>query len=209
MKNKPLPAYFRNLPFRRKIICLCLAVSMLPILLLGVFAHGQLRARLLERETLALQETLRQEADLLEYKLNSYLSALNLIACNENIISALSDTYTSNSDMYLAYRDTIDPLFLTVCSLNGDISSICIYTELDIYPHGNILRPLKEAEDFPWYEQAEQSYIPFFRISENRRNLYLVCKFYDKRLKGTNILCLTIDMDIALQSAATLFEENY
>ena len=38
---------------------------------------------------------------------------MNLIVWNENIRLALAKDYTSNYEMYLTYRDTIDPLFLT------------------------------------------------------------------------------------------------
>ena len=64
--------------------------------------------------------------------------------------------------MYLTYRDTIDPLFLTIRSLNTDITAITIYTNIGIYPHGNTLFPLADAESSIWYEQALLTTAPFF-----------------------------------------------
>ncbi|WP_321004168.1 hypothetical protein [Eisenbergiella porci] len=69
----------KNMGFRKKITGISLAISLIPVILLGIFSYGQMRRLMLERESLALRETLRQETDYLNYKLESYLSALNLI----------------------------------------------------------------------------------------------------------------------------------
>lgn len=202
-------SFFRDLPFRRKIISICLTVSILPILLLGVFSYYQLYTQLIERERTALRESLRQEADSISHKLETYLSALNLIAWNENVCNVLTQPYDNNFDMYLAYRDTIDPLFLTTRSLNTDISAICLYTEHGIYPHGNLLLPLADAAQYPWYEEAVRSTSPIIRVSEDGRSLFLVRQIYDSRVKDTSILCITADLSLTLQSAASMFGENY
>lgn len=153
---------FRNLKFQKKIIGISVIISLIPIALLGVFSYTRMRSLLIEREETAIQETLHQEALQLDHKLNSYLSTMNLITWNENIRLALTLEYDSNFEMYLTYRDTIDPLFLTVRSLNTDITAITIYTDTCINPHGNILRPLTEAQDKIWYEQASATSAPFF-----------------------------------------------
>lgn len=199
----------KNLGFRKKITGISLAISLIPVILLGIFSYGQMRRLMLERESLALRETLRQETDYLNYKLESYLSALNLICWNEGIRTSLSRDYENNVDMYLAYRDILDPMFLTVRSLNTDIASISVYTDNHMNPHGNVLRPLEEASKEAWFEQACRSTAPFFRISEDGRSILLLCQFYYKYVPYTNILCMTIDLNSALDTADNLFEDNY
>lgn len=187
--------------FRKKITGISLAISLIPVILLGIFSYGQMRSLMLERESLALRETLRQETDHLNYKLESYLSALNLICWNEGIRTSLSKDYETNVDMYLAYRDVIDPMFLTVRSLNRDITSISVYTDNHMNPHGNVLRPLEEAAGEAWFDQACRSTAPFFQISEDGRSILLLCQFYYKYVPYTNILCMTIDLASALDTA--------
>ena len=199
----------KNMGFRKKITGISLAISLIPVILLGIFSYGQMRRLMLERESLALRETLRQETDYLNYKLESYLSALNLICWNEGIRTALSKDYETNVEMYLAYRDVIDPMFLTVRSLNRDITSISIYTDNHMNPHGNVLRPLEEAAGEAWFDQACRSTAPFFQISEDGRSILLLCQFYYKYVPYTNILCMTIDLASALDTADSLFEDNY
>ena len=128
-----LKLQFRNLKFQNKIIGISVIISLIPIALLGIFSYTKMRSLLIEREETALQETLHQEALQLTHKLDSYLSTMNLITYNENIRLALTQKYDSNFEMYLTYRDTIDPLFLTIRSLNTDINAITIYTDTCIH----------------------------------------------------------------------------
>lgn len=49
----------------------------------------------------------------------------------------------------------------------------------------------------------------FFQISEDGRSILLLCQFYYKYVPYTNILCMTIDLASALDTADSLFEDNY
>lgn len=200
---------FLNLKFRKKIIGISIIISLIPIILLGIFSYVQMYSLLIERERTALQETLSQEVLQLDYKLNSYLSAVNLIAWNENVRIALSQPYDTNYNMYLVYRDTIDPLFLSLRSLNSDITSITIYSDSQLNSHGSALRSLSEAEVFPWYEQACASTNPFFYPSDDGKTLYLICQMYYKYVPYTNIICMSIDLRSALSPTHTLFSDNF
>lgn len=200
---------FLNLKFQGKIIGISVIISLIPTLLLGVFSYVRMRSLLTEREETALHETLHQEALQLDYKLNSYLTTMNFITWNENLRAALAKDYTANAEMYLAYRDTIDPMFLTIRSLNTDITAITIYTDTQIHPHGNTLRPLSEAEDARWYQQALSSTAPFFQISEDGNALYAVCRMYYSHVPNTHIVCMTIDLTAAMSSVKNLFQNNF
>lgn len=200
---------FRNIKFQKKIIGVSVVISLIPISLLGFFSYTKMRSLLIERERTALQETLHQEVLQLDYKLDSYLSTMNLITWNENIRLALSRKYDSNFEMYLTYRDTIDPLFLTIRSLNTDITSITIYTDAYINPHGSTLRPLSEAQNYTWFERASNSTSSFFSLSQDGQTLYLVCQMYYDYVPYTSIICMSIDFSSAMISATNLFNDNY
>ncbi len=204
-----LKQQFRNLKFQKKIMGLSVIISLIPISMLGLFSYTRMRSLLIEREETALQDTLHQEATQLDYKINSYLSAMNLITWNENIRLALSQEYDSNFDMYLTYRDTIDSLFLTIRSLNTDITAITIYTDASIHPHGNILRPLEEAQDKIWFEQACSTTTSFFSLSQDDQVIYLLCRMRYNYAPYTNIICMAIDFPSAMVSTKNLFNDNY
>lgn len=204
-----LKQQFRNLKFQKKIIGISVIISLIPISLLGFFSYTRMRSLLIEREKTAIQETLYQEVMQLDYKLESYLSIMNLITWNENVRLALSQKYDSNFEMYLTYRDTIDPLFLTIRSLNTDITAITIYTDTYIYPHGNTLRPLTDAQNKIWFEQACDSSAAFFSLSEDGQTIYLICQMHYNYVPYTSIICMAIDFQSAMHTANNLFKDNY
>lgn len=204
-----LKQQFHNLKFQKKIIGISVIISLIPIALLGIFSYTRMRSLLIEREKTAIQETLHQEVMQLDHKLESYLSIMNLITWNENVRLALSQKYDSNFEMYLTYRDTIDPLFLTIRSLNTDISAITIYTDTYIYPHGNTLRPLTDAQGKIWFERACDSTAAFFSLSEDGQTLYLICQMHYNYVPYTSIICMAIDFQSAMRPANNLFKENY
>lgn len=204
-----LKQQFGNMKFQKKIIGISVLISLIPISLLGLFSYTRMRSLLIEREKTALQDTLHQEAMQLDYKIDSYLSTMNLITWNENIRLALSQKYDSNFEMYLTYRDTIDPLFLTIRSLNSDIMSITIYTDTNIYPHGNTLRPLTDAQDKIWFNQACNSTAPFFSLSQDGQTMYLICQMYYNYVPYTSIICMAIDFQSAMLPTNNLYNDNY
>lgn len=206
---KSLKQKFRNLSFQKKIIGISVMISLIPIALLGLFSYTKMRSLLIEREEIALQETLHQEVMQLDYKLDSYRSTMNLITWNENIRLALAQNYDSNFQMYLTYRDTIDPFFLTIRSLNTDITAITLYTDNVIHPHGNTLRSLSDAQNQVWYEQACRTTSPFFSLSEDGKTLYLVCQMHYNYVPYTTIICMTIQLQSAMLTADSLFNNNY
>ena len=209
IQMKKLLHIFKNLRFQRKIIAISLLISLIPTALLGLFSYTQMRTLLIDREKTAIQETLNQEVIQLDYKINSFLSTMNQITWNENIRLALSKNYDSNFDMYLTYRDTIDPLFLTIRSLNTDITAITIYTDVNIYPHGQTLRTLTDAQNQIWYDQACQTTTPFFSLSSDGQTLYLIDRIHYTHVPYTSMICMTIDLSASMQNADSLFNNNY
>lgn len=206
---KYMKSFFVNLSFRRKIAFISLGISLIPVLLLGTFSYTQTRNLLLDRENTAIKDTLDQQVKDLNYKMNSYLDAMNLITWSENMRSCLSKTYKTNYDMYLTYRDIIDPLFLTIRSLNNTIDSITIYTDNPINPHDNILRPLSEIAKEDWYETACNDTTPFFTFTKNSKQLLLVCQMYYTHSTYTNIICMSIRSSAVFHSLMELFDESY
>lgn len=73
--------WYKNLVFRKKVFLSHLAVSLIPVVILGVFCYLQTRRLLIQREREVLRETLEQSV----LRMDSSLA------------------------MYRAYRDVIDP----------------------------------------------------------------------------------------------------
>jgi two-component system, sensor histidine kinase YesM len=200
---------FKNLSFRKKVTIICLFVGLIPVILLGSFSYGQVRKLLIEREKTALKETLKQEVYNLNYKIDSYLNAMNLILWDEDVRNSLTHTFTNNYDMYKTYMYELDPLFTTVRTLHNEIKTLTIYTDNPIYPHGNTLRPLSDIEDTLWYKEALSKTTPFFVISKERKSLNLICQLYLSGGQYTSILHMNISYDKTFDTLMNLFNKSY
>lgn len=204
-----LKNFFINLSFRKKIAFISLCISFVPVFLIGVFSYMQTRNILLEHESTVLKDSLEQKAIDLDYKFNSYINAMNFIVWNENMRSSLSKTYKKNIEMYIAYRDVIDPLFLNVRSLNTAIKSVTIYTDNPIYPHNNTLRPISDVYNSKWYKSARNNTAPFFDFSEKNGRISLICRMYYQNSVYNNIIYMSIDSEDLFSSLKELSNQPY
>lgn len=200
---------FKDIPFRRKVTLICLLISLIPLLLLGTFGYRQISRQLMEREQTILTETLRQEADVISNNLILYQNALDTVLWDENLKTALLQTYDTSYDMYMFYKENVDSRFLTIRSLNKDISKLTLYTQAGINPHGDSVRALDSAKELPWYEEALRSYLPFYSVSGDGQSLYLTAQMYYRFPAPTSVVCLVVDINQMMESAAALLESGY
>lgn len=201
--------FIKDMALRNKMIAVCLLVSLIPTIALGLFSAYQMNQALHRQRENAHQEILCQEADHINYKLESYLYILNHIAANNAVENALTRDYETSIQMYLAYRDTIDPQLETVRVLLKELNSIGFYSNAGIYMHGSILRPLKEGEECIWYDKTLNSYQPQFTFSENQKKLYVTRRVYISSAQYINLLVMDIDVEKTFGSIAAMYDEAY
>lgn len=199
----------KDMTFRNKIFIVCLLISLIPVLVLGTFCYRQIRRLLIEREETALTETLILECRSLNNKTQGYVNAMNHILWDNSILQALSKSYANNYEMYLMYRDVIDPMFTTIRSLNTDFNKITVYTDNPVNPHGSELRPLKDICEIPWYLTISERQKPFFVVQEQSKTLLLVGKLQEPSAPYTNIIVIDIDYQKAFLSMESLYEQSY
>ncbi len=205
-----LITFFNNLTFRRKILSICILISLIPMLLFGIVSYIQISGQMIHREENNLNETLRQTADSIDYKLNSYMDALNMVLWHDPLKTGLLKDYATNYDQYIFYKEEVDPLFLTIRSLNTDISTVSLYTSAPgLHPHGDYVLRMEAARDMPWYEQAQRATRPFFQVSQDGSRLFLVCRMYYSYAAPTSIACITVNMSDLFGSAQNLVEGSY
>lgn len=208
MKNK-FRQFSRNLPFRMKIALLCFIISLIPMLVIGPVSYRKIRSQLIEQESVSLEETLRRETEAIEEKMDFYLNALDIIVWNDGIKSGLSRTYSGNYDLFIFYKNTLDPTVQAIRTLSPEIQSVTLYTTADINPHGNIVLPLSQAQDCIWYKEAKDSTRPVFRVSEDGSTLYLACRMYYRYEAPVTLVCLSIGIDGMFSNAPALFQDNF
>lgn len=198
--------WYRNLAFRKKVLLSHLAVSLIPVIILGAFCYIQTRNLLVNREKEVLSETLDQSVITLDSTLNSYVHVMENLTWDNKIKQALTARYESNYEMYLVYRDVIDPTYLRMKSLNPQIRQLSIYSaNPTLYPHGTNLMPVGRMEDFPG---GPDDYNIHWIAGENGV-LKMYCRIYSEFNQERNVAYMDLDYDSTFGPLTRLFGEDY
>lgn len=200
---------FQNLKFRTKLFLICLLISLIPTITLGTFCYNQLRTLLIERERTALCDSIIQESLNISSQLNSYETISDCIIWDSNLIKALNQTYSKNSQMFQAYTEEIEPFFRTLNHIFPDINEIIIYTDLEIYPRTGVLEPISKIENFSWYPKVSDSITPLWVQSPTDNDLSVVCRFIDIPSDISAFILVQIDTENLFSSLTTLFSHSY
>ena len=81
--------WYKNLAFRKKVFLSHLAVSLIPVVILGIFCYLQTRRLLIQREREVLRETLEQSVLRMDSSLAMYQHVMQNLVWDENIRQAL------------------------------------------------------------------------------------------------------------------------
>lgn len=199
----------KNMSYKYKILLILLLIGLIPVILIGSFSYYFMHEQAIDKETSSLNKLLEQEIQSMDNRLNSYLSSIQMIAWNKGVRSVLSGHYTAVFDMYLAYRDVIDPIVTSVPSIDKTVKSITIYSDTPLNPHGNILLPLSKAKKQEWYSASSSFTSPTFTFSADYKKLYLIYKIFYYDSSFTNLICFTIDSQALLGSLESLYSDSY
>lgn len=203
-----LTSFFKNLSFKKKIILICLAVSLVPVAILGIFSYFQLQSLLTDREKTALSDSLMQETTALDKKMEEFDSVLKNIIWNDSLTEALNRSYSGTYEMYIAYRDIIDPIFSNLKLFNTNIETITLYSDSpQLYPHGTLNRPIKELDADAFAALSDTQTRSLWTVSENAITL-LGC--FNSSSKNT-LTVVEIDINYAsvFQALSFLYEQYY
>lgn len=200
---------FKNFSFQKKIFIACLLCSLFPTIVFSISCYYREKALLIIREENALSDSLALEKELLNSQFSSYQRTMNYLTWNQNLNLALYRDYQKISDMFTAYRDTIDPLLNTMRTINSKISNITLYTNILISPHGNFVRPLSDIENIEWYSEVYDNYKTYWLYSADDQTLALICRLV--KSKGSNISIAKISLDYALvfQELESIYDKSF
>lgn len=204
--KKKMKQWYKNLMFRNKVLISLMSVSLIPVLILGMFCYVQTRNLLIQREKEVLEETLKQNITSLNGTLLSYETIMENLAWNDNLKQAVTETYESNLQMYLAYRDVIDPLLLNIKGLNPSVDRITIYsTNSTLYPHGENLMKADQMK-IPG-DSFQDSRIHWYTNGKDRLELY--CKIYAEDKSEQNVIYMSVNYQQTFSGLLELFGDDY
>jgi two-component system sensor histidine kinase YesM len=198
--------WYRNLPFRKRVLLSHVTVSLIPIIILGAFCYIQTRNLLINREKEALSGTLSQSVVSLNSTLDTYGHVMDNIVWDTKIKQALEQQYANNLEMYLAYRDLITPAIVKLKSLNPKIKQLSIYSSNStLYPHGDILMPIERME---YFQEGSLDY-KLHWIANEKGILKMYCRIYSDFSPDKNVAYMELDYDSVFEHLKDLYDGAY
>ncbi|MCR5106340.1 MAG: sensor histidine kinase [Eubacterium sp.] len=171
----------KNMSFRKKMLLFILVISIVPLLVMGIFSYGIARQSLVEREQRNMRDYMSQSILGMENKIDIYNNLSDYIAYNQTISNVIgyrydSSEYTSSFEVYKELRDVVDPLLSGVKYFNQDMDVLTIYVDSDIVKHDSTIAPLSDVENALWKKKISErkdSDIYWF-VEEDKKKAYLV-----------------------------------
>ena len=121
-----------NMSFRKKMHLFILVVSIVPLVVMGIFSYVIFKKNLVKQEQSNMRDYMSQAILGMENKIDIYNNLSDYIAYNQTISNVIgyrydSSEYTSSFEVYKELRDVVDPLLSGVKYFNQDMDLLTIY----------------------------------------------------------------------------------
>ncbi|WP_256992431.1 sensor histidine kinase [Paenibacillus sp. XY044] len=210
---------FNDIRFRNKLLLSHLFIALIPILLLGVLAFIQsyrIQMKELKSEAAA---SLDQVANILDYKINRYNTLSEFIVLNRDFSKLFTRNYADNYfEMFLDFRDIMDPLISNTKTMDDNIEGITFYTSGDLLGIRDNILPLSDLKQKPWFDgyrgrhwvvDGSHVYLVQELISNLKDSNYMVISVnYDSIFSDMDKLSDHITVQIEGPQHQTIFREQ-
>ncbi|WP_413378641.1 sensor histidine kinase [Paenibacillus taichungensis] len=144
---------FNDIRFRNKLLLSHLVIALIPILLLGLLSFIQsYRIQMKELRSEA-EASLEQVANIMDYKINRYNTLSEFMVLNRDLSQIFTKDYEENYyNMYLDFRDILEPLISNIRLMDDDIEGITFYTSGELLGIRNNILPIGDLKSKAWYD---------------------------------------------------------
>lgn len=211
MKHR-IGQWFKNAKIQKKIMIIYICIGTIPILLLGLFASGQERKTLMEREHRNIEDSVSQGASQLKSQILVYNNLSDYIAFNQPISDVLIGDYDNIFSMYEQYTATVDPVLSSLKYFNPNINQITIYLDKNIVKHDTMVDSLQTIEGEKWYRQNESSLsqkVKWIIDAENKTSFSARTMPIMEQNKQRGILYLDVNYDSLFAGFDDISRDSY
>lgn len=122
-----LKQWVNNIKLQNKLVIIYVVTGLLPLIILFVFAYGQMCSILMDRDVRSMESALRQSVTTVDGQIEVYDNLSNYITFNETVSGILSYNYSNKYEMYSQIVTTFDPLVSSLKYFHNDINKVTIY----------------------------------------------------------------------------------
>ena len=190
-----LKQWVNNIKLQNKLVIIYVVTGLLPLIILFVFAYGQMRSILMDRDVRSMESALRQSVTTVDGQIEVYDNLSNYITFNETVSGILSYNYSNKYEMYSQIVTTFDPLVSSLKYFHNDINKVTIYINNGI-KHDTTLAPLSEIENEAFYNSAVNSTNINWYVDKDKKELISARKMSTLATAGiTGIMYINVDYD--------------
>ncbi|RAW12852.1 sensor histidine kinase [Paenibacillus taichungensis] len=181
---------FNDIRFRNKLLLSHLVIALIPILLLGLLSFIQsYRIQMKELRSEA-EASLEQVSNIMDYKINRYNTLSEFMVLNRDLSQIFTKDYEENYyNMYLDFRDILEPLISNIRLMDDDIEDITFYTSGELLGIRNNILPIGDLKSKSWYDGFRGR-----RWIVDGEKLYLVQELISNP-KDSNFMVISIQHD--------------
>lgn len=190
---------FLDIRIRHKLLGIYIVVTLIPVLLVGIYLNYGMRAVVLNN---SLNET-RANLDKLEMRLSSVFSRAtkisDLIYMNKDVEKLLLQSYQSNLEIYNAYN--LYPIFDEYLKYYNEIENIQFFMTKDVITNSYFINADEEIQQESWYKQAisKRGYVSWIYKEDHwtkEKFLTLTRAVYSSDNQMLGVLCVYISPDV-------------
>ncbi|MDD9271415.1 sensor histidine kinase [Paenibacillus sp. GCM10023248] len=191
-------AYFQNLRFKQKLFISYMIVSIIPVLVLGLFSYHQASSLLQQQARQNLDGAISQIAETINYRAKQHEAIINSITQNvvfKRIFIAGEGNFPD------LYRDYVDPFFSNILDFNSDILQISVFTDNQSLLRGEYILPIGLTADLEWASRDAKTKGTQWHIKNGK--VFAIRPFVGDDEAGdvrpSSVLFLSIDGDSIFQ----------
>lgn len=211
---------FNDIRFRNKLLLSHLVIALIPILLLGLLSFIQsYRIQMKELRSEA-EASLEQVANIMDYKINRYNTLSEFMVLNRDLSQIFTKDYEDNYyNMYLDFRDILEPLISNIRLMDDDIEGITFYTSGELLGIRNNILPIGDLKSKAWYDgfrgrrwivDGEKLYLVQELISNPKDSNFMVISIqHDSIFADLDNLSEHVAVHIEDAKQHVIFQENH
>ncbi|WP_052759731.1 cache domain-containing sensor histidine kinase [Paenibacillus sp. DMB20] len=149
-----MEALFNRLRFNQKLFLSYLAVIIIPILVLGIYAYRQSEKMLRIQAAESIERNVEAISQSINSDLEQYNHTIRSIVNNRTFQRIVRKDYLDLVNLSRDLKEYLSPYLSMMMMMNSDISRITFYTQSDVPEYGDSVLSYGRVKNEPWYPDA-------------------------------------------------------
>ena len=185
-------------------------VSIVPMVFLVILSTNLLGSIIREKDEGNIRTYLDQAAYSVDSELIAYNSISDYISFNAAIAQVLVTRYPNPYDLYTEINEVIKPQMETIKYFSDSARQVTIYTNIEGIKYDNIIVPLAEIREEPWYSQASADISRQWYADTEENVVFCVRRMSSLKEKNkVGILYVSIDYNKLFEALSKEMGKNY